>query len=151
MVIIILTQKIYPALCACFYSQNKISALPSHVFKLKFSCNFCFQGQFGYGGADDLWNVNGGVPFTAASSTGTTHNNNAYYVQVSNSFSINTYICVCLSVFYHKMGPKLFWSCKNQPGSSIMYNYRIVASSSLVLQHMQAFSDCLWRRFFILM
>ena len=106
-IIIILTQKsILP--CACFYSQNKISALPSHVFKLKFSCNFCFQGQFGYGGADDLWNVNGGVPFTAASSTGTTHNNNAYYVQVSNSFSINTYICVCLFCSLPQNGTKTF-------------------------------------------
>jgi len=44
-------------------------------------------GQFGYGGADDLWNVNGGVPFTAASSTGTTHNNNAYYVQDNHTLS----------------------------------------------------------------
>ena len=40
------------------------------------------QGQFGYG-PEDLW-VNGGVPFTSASATTTTHNNNAYFVgQVS--------------------------------------------------------------------
>ncbi len=41
-----------------------------------------FQGQFGYGGADDLW-VNGGVPFSTGAPPTTTHNNNAYYVQVS--------------------------------------------------------------------
>ena len=41
-----------------------------------------FQGQFGYGGADDSW-VNGGVPFSTGAPPTTTHNNNAYYVQVS--------------------------------------------------------------------
>ena len=46
------------------------------------SSNFLpFQGQFGYGNPEDLW-VNGGVPFTSAPAT-TTHNNNAYFVQVS--------------------------------------------------------------------
>merc|ERR1712008_143366 len=79
--------------CHCFLDSPRIYLSYLRICKW-------FKGQFGYGGADDLWNVNGGVPFTAASSTGTTHNNNAYYVQVSNSFSINTYTCVCLSVLY---------------------------------------------------
>jgi hypothetical protein len=46
---------------------------------LTFFCTFFyFQGQFGYGG-DDLW-VNGGVPFTSASTTTVPQtNNNAYF------------------------------------------------------------------------
>ena len=58
------------------------------------------QGQFGYG-PEDLW-VNGGVPFTSASATTTTHNNNAYFVgQVSVPGRRRTYVVVlCLNINY---------------------------------------------------